>query len=381
LVNDVFRAVHDFFGHSELGNSFGAIGEENAWNAHARMYSPLARQAMTTETRGQNSYVNFSGVNERVEALRQEAANLRQQGKLEEAEALVGKIYEEISFAEQKQGILPKEFWDVDTKDIGDKEFQPSSVESILTTTVAVQNGLTQTDFVGAVAQGDISNATKLANFLNITFPGVTISTDKVSFDNVMAQVGTEMYMKGDQVIYGVTVDGDIYINPDVHNSESALFNTTIHEFGHVWTDYLQTSEKGKKIYNRGAQLIEQGIANDENVKQIFEAQMKKYPGDRARAINETMAILIGNKGESITNKAVKSNFKEWLLDVWKFIKQSFKMSQDLTEEEIQNLTLDQFIGTALADIFSGKEIKLTEVQKKQLKNPEAMFSNTQSMQ
>ena len=121
----------------------------------------------------------YHGLASQVEALRQEAANLRQQGKLEEAEALVGKIYEEISFAEQKQGILPKEFWDVDTNDIGDKEFQPSSVESILTTTVAVQNGLTQTDFVGAVAQGDISNATKLANFLNITFPGVTISTDK----------------------------------------------------------------------------------------------------------------------------------------------------------------------------------------------------------
>ena len=59
LVNDLFRFVHDFFGHSELGNSFGAIGEENAWMAHSRMFSPQARRAMTTETRGQNSWVNF----------------------------------------------------------------------------------------------------------------------------------------------------------------------------------------------------------------------------------------------------------------------------------------------------------------------------------
>jgi len=59
LVNDLFRFVHDFFGHSELGNGFGAIGEENAWNVHSRMFSPLARKAMTTETRGQNSWVNF----------------------------------------------------------------------------------------------------------------------------------------------------------------------------------------------------------------------------------------------------------------------------------------------------------------------------------
>ena len=58
LNNDVFRFVHDFFGHTERGNGFGIIGEENAWDVHARMYSNVARRAMTTETRGQNSWVN-----------------------------------------------------------------------------------------------------------------------------------------------------------------------------------------------------------------------------------------------------------------------------------------------------------------------------------
>jgi len=59
LVNDVFRVVHDYFGHIKHGVGFRADGEENAWRAHAAMYSPLARRAMTTETRGQNSWVNF----------------------------------------------------------------------------------------------------------------------------------------------------------------------------------------------------------------------------------------------------------------------------------------------------------------------------------
>ena len=114
LVNDLFRAVHDFFGHAELGNSFGPKGEENAWNVHSRMYSPLARRAMTTETRGQNSYVNFSGVNERVEALREEARKLREEGKLDEAAAIVNQIYDEAKFADQKIGLLPVEFSEVD---------------------------------------------------------------------------------------------------------------------------------------------------------------------------------------------------------------------------------------------------------------------------
>lgn len=57
--NDVFRIVHDYFGHVKEGVGFRADGKENAWQQHAAMYSPLARRAMTTETRGQNSWVDF----------------------------------------------------------------------------------------------------------------------------------------------------------------------------------------------------------------------------------------------------------------------------------------------------------------------------------
>ena len=59
LANDVFRIVHDYFGHFKEGNGFRADGEDNAWRSHSSMYSPLARRAMTTETRGQNSWVNY----------------------------------------------------------------------------------------------------------------------------------------------------------------------------------------------------------------------------------------------------------------------------------------------------------------------------------
>ena len=131
LVNDVFRAIHDFFGHAELGNSFGPKGEENAWNVHARMFSPLARRAMTTETRGQNSFVNFSGVNEKIEKDREEARKLREAGDLEGAKKLVDKIYEEGSFAEQKIGLLPEEFSQLDVKDIGDISMRPEGLQEI----------------------------------------------------------------------------------------------------------------------------------------------------------------------------------------------------------------------------------------------------------
>ena len=86
VVNDVFRIVHDYFGHAKEGNGMRADGEENAWRGHAAMYSDLARRAMTTETRGQNSWVNFGPFAEQNQ------------------NAMAGETH----YADQKIGLLPE---------------------------------------------------------------------------------------------------------------------------------------------------------------------------------------------------------------------------------------------------------------------------------
>ena len=251
-------------------------------------------------------------------------------------------------------------------------QLKPTGIDKVMTATLVVQSGMPGLEFIGALTNGDIDNATKLRSFLNTAFPSVKIYTDTQTFNNVINSDKVKVYLKGDEIIYGVTVDGDIYINPDTHNSESALFNTTIHEMGHVWTDYLKTTEKGTKIFNKGVELAKE---TDE-----YQRQLKNFNGNSIKAATETLAVLIGNKGESISDASIKSKFEEWLLGMWKFISESFKMSKDLTNKDIKNLTLDQFIGTALADIFNGQEIKMTDEQLQKLKNPEAAFSTNQSM-
>lgn len=59
VFNTIFRAVHEVYGHIANGNSFGPRGEDIAWWSHGQMYSPQAIGAMSTETIGQNSWVNF----------------------------------------------------------------------------------------------------------------------------------------------------------------------------------------------------------------------------------------------------------------------------------------------------------------------------------
>lgn len=85
--NDAFRAVHDLVTHAKEGYGFGARGEEAAARAHASMFSPEAQKALFTETRGQNSWVNFGKYGE--------------QNRKNPA----GTIY-----AEQKAAILPDRF-------------------------------------------------------------------------------------------------------------------------------------------------------------------------------------------------------------------------------------------------------------------------------
>lgn len=95
--NDLFRAVHDFFGHAKDGLQFGPKGEFNAWRSHSKMYSPEAQGALASETLAQNSVVNFGRHLRKGE-------NIPKKGE-------AGYVpISERPFAEQKNIVIPEEF-------------------------------------------------------------------------------------------------------------------------------------------------------------------------------------------------------------------------------------------------------------------------------
>ena len=59
--NVMFRAVHDAIGHLLHDNDFSEKGESNAFDTHRQTMSKEAVPAMTTETKGQNSWVMNHG--------------------------------------------------------------------------------------------------------------------------------------------------------------------------------------------------------------------------------------------------------------------------------------------------------------------------------
>jgi hypothetical protein len=127
LANDLFRAVHDAFGHGLEGAGFRADGEENAWQAHVRLFTGSAVAALTSETRGQNSWLNFGPYGEKNRTA----------------------AVEDTTFATQKSGLMPEWTWTegrvADASDIS--YARPSD-----------------TDYLAAVERGDMATAQRMVD-------------------------------------------------------------------------------------------------------------------------------------------------------------------------------------------------------------------------
>ena len=129
LANDLFRAVHDAFGHGLEGAGFRADGEENAWQAHVRLFTGSAVAALTSETRGQNSWLNFGPYGEKNRTA----------------------AVEDTTFATQKSGLMPEWTWTegrvADASDIS--YARPSD-----------------TDYLAAVKRGDMATAQRMVDLV-----------------------------------------------------------------------------------------------------------------------------------------------------------------------------------------------------------------------
>ena len=130
LANDLFRAVHDAFGHGLEGSGFRARGEENAWQAHIRLFTGSAVGAITSETRGQNSWLNFGPYGET-----NRTANT-----------------EDTVFADQKTGLMPEWTWkegvSPDMKEEVGKEKMPSISDAVRSLKIKGPGGL-QSNILG----------------------------------------------------------------------------------------------------------------------------------------------------------------------------------------------------------------------------------------
>ncbi len=227
-------------------------------------------------------------------------------------------------------------------KDVTGKRPSEKNVSSQTMGTVANDKA-----FQGASVQADgITDMQQLAAKFRFAFPGVTVVATQQEFDAMLKEPGVRTKVSKGKTILGMTKDGKVFLNP-----EQASLGTPIHEFGHIWIDFLRSKASGRK----GTRLLEKGLKLVEGTPAL-KAAIEKY-GDNKLAREEALVELMATKGETIINAAKKSRFKEWMNATFKYIKEKFSTLAEVNEKKIEAMSLDDFINVGLADLFAGKPV------------------------
>ena len=112
----------------------------------------------------------------------------------------------------------------------------------------------------------------ELVELLSKAFPGVKVFDNVEAFEKNINQPGVvKRQTKDGYIAYGAKGDGSIYLNPD-----DKTLTLPLHEFGHMFIDYLKSKrsgEKGSSLYKRGLQLI----TSTEKGQEEYDKQVKIY--------------------------------------------------------------------------------------------------------
>jgi len=283
LINDLFRGVHDFFGHSERGNGFGAKGEENAWDVHARMFTDKARRAMTAETRGQNSWVNFGP------QMRDSNGNLLKKGDPGYKSA------RERDFAPQKIGLLPEQYseiTDTRTTEVTEEVVEKTPVKEA-----------PKKEAKGIRKQ--IDNARKaIAKIL----PGVEIVVHENEDSYRKATNETDSKKQASRGEYNAKTK-KIHINTSRANNR-----TVAHEVFHaILLNKVKTDQAAKDLTDRMIKALSKNLKGMPEVKQALDAFAANYDENiqSEEKLAELVGIIAGNYAQM--NKPSQNLIKRFL--------------------------------------------------------------------
>ena len=162
----------------------------------------------------------------------------------------------------------------------------------------------------------------------------------------------------GATVVYGWTENGKVYLVKERLNPE-----TPIHEYSHIWDIALQ--ENNPELWKHGVELLKQTKLWDEVKNDPNYSHLK----DDNQVASEVKARLTGKKGAEVfarmqqeaketgdTGLIAKADklihdIKQWLSDTWHWLKETMT---DWSREEIERVTLDDFVNMTIADMVKG---------------------------
>jgi hypothetical protein len=230
-----------------------------------------------------------------------------------------------------------------------------------LTAREAVSNEMRSASMTASVAKKAIEKTnTQYNRFLSTiakSFPNVEVVATQEEFDELLKDLNTKKLSTKNAKVYGAVYKGKLYLNPSLEN-----YNTPIHEFGHIWINTAKVASK--QLYSKGISLVK-GTEYENNVRENKEYQrvIKQMKADGASDVDidnyiyeEALATAIGDKGESFVTASQRLDFKNWMRKLFSFVKSMTGISK-YNAEQLEDITLDEFVQAVSIDIMSGTEL------------------------
>jgi len=169
------------------------------------------------------------------------------------------------------------------------------------------------------------------------------------------------IYSTNKSGILGFTSGDDIFLNSDAligKSNNDVDGNTPIHEAGHLWLKWAKANNTA--LYEKGMSLVE-GSSYLKKVMSdpFYKEEAKRFKTKKERDDffkDEALARAIGDRGGEFLQESTKRDFKQWLTNLFNSV-MDFLGIRNLTEEEIDKLTFDQFTKMVAADVISGQNI------------------------
>ena len=198
----------------------------------------------------------------------------------------------------------------------------------------------------------------KFVSLLQRSFPNVEVLSSQEEFDNLVLDLrAKKLITNKSQKVYGAVYGGKLYLNPELEN-----YNTPIHEFGHIWMNVAK--QLRPDLYRKGITLIENSpyiteVKNSKEYKAVLKSLVAEgYTPEEIQEYirEEALAMAIGDKGAAFVNATQQKNFKDWIKKLYNFVRNLTGLSK-YTPEQLQDITLDEFVQGVVVDIISGEQV------------------------
>ena len=220
-----------------------------------------------------------------------------------------------------------------------------------------------------ARAKAKLETRANLVDILARTALDTGVTWDEASFRKALAETANgRQFIDRHGNIYGfASSDGTLHFNP-----LGLDYNIPIHEYGHLALESLKGVNR--KLWERGMELVKQSDYYRQ-IKEESETDGHEYSylkGNDLGICDEALATLIGDNGEKLVEaQGVGAELKAWLKEFWTAFKGAFGLA-DMTDAQIEKLTLGQFVDAVNAELLRGKDFgerKATPLREKSIRN------------